>query len=263
MNKNANRVKQIFDNVITIIISNAIIVLASTGSAGVALLVSRHLSFTNLETGLMISTSVLIILIVSYLIYRKKNKRIPIYAPIECDFHVIREERVHKWLNETDYIHKRRYELKALRNGLTEYVDKFQWTGKEYSLSGGDRYYSIEEDKQSRNVFTVYHFKFQRPMKKGETIRLEATWTAKGPAKPFFSTTIEKPTDTLVMSVMLFPESGVTEVNCEECSNIGAMLPIDNTIQKLNSDGEYVWELKPKILHHYEINWTENNNNSN
>jgi hypothetical protein len=261
MTKDLDYFKQIFDKVIVQLIWTGIVALA-TGI--ITFFVSRQFQFTSLEICLFVLLSVIFIIIASYLIYRRMNRRLPIYNPVDCDFHMIREERVHKWLNENDFVHKRRYTLKSLRNGLTDYVDKFMWTGTEFNLSGGDGDYTIEIDKCSKNIFTVYHFKFNTPLKKGEIIELEATWKAKGPAKPFFSTTIEEPTDILVMSIMLFPESGIREINCEMESYKGAKFPNEKQKQKLNSDGEFVWQVKnPKILHHYEINWKLNNNHSN
>ena len=187
------------------------------------------------------------------------NRKQPYYNPITCDFHIIKEERVHEWINKDDYVHTRRYTLKPLRDGLTEYVDKFVWTGSSYKLSGGVGDYTVEEDARPKNVYTVYHFKFDMPLKKGETIDVEAKWEAKGPAKPFFSTTIEEPTDLLVMKVMLFPESGIKKVNCEVETHKGAKCPDEREKRDLDSNGEYVWEVpKPKILHHYEINWKTN-----
>ena len=252
MTKDSNRLKQIFDNVIAKVISAGIVTIITSS---ISFFVSKKFGFTTREIWLLVLASVFFIIIVSYLVYRKMNRKLPKLPPIDSDFHVIREERVHKWINENDYIHKRRYTLQALKKGLTKYVDKFQWTGTEYSLSAGDGDYSVVED-QKKNVFNVYHFEF-KPLKKGDTIEVEAIWKAKGPADPFFSTTIEKPTDILVMRVELFPESGIKTVNCEEDSNIGTMCPpINNHIEKLNSDGEYVWTVnKPDILHHYEINW--------
>ena len=175
---------------------------------------------------------------------------------MDCNFHMLREERVHKWIDKDNYIHKRRYKLKALKEGLTSYTDKFQWTGTEYKLSGGNHQYTVKPQDDSKDVFDVYDFKFTTPLKKGSEIEVEAMWTAKGPAKPFFSTTIEEPTDLLVMSLMLFPGCGVTQINCVTESYKGARIPIVSNTETLNSDGEFSWQIKnPKLLHHYNINW--------
>ena len=258
MTKNPNHLKQIFDSMIVQVTSTVITILI-TGA--ISLFVSKQLHFTTREIWLLIIASVFFIIIVSYVIYRVVNKKLPKYDPIESDFRVICEERVHQWLSENDYVHKRRYTVKALRDGLTEYIDKFEWTGTEYQLRGGDGKYTVEEDELSRNVFTVYRFKFKKPLRKGQEIKLEAIWNAKGPAKPFFSTTIEKQTDTLIMKVKLFPQSGIKTINREVYNNIGAVLPNESNIIDLDSDGENTWVVSsPQILHHYEINWEVNNN---
>lgn len=254
MIKAPNRLNQIFDNVIAKVISTGIVALVT---ALITYCVSKQFSFTTLEICLLVILSVLFIIIVSYVIYRRKNRKLPDYPPIDCAFHMICEERVHKWINKDDYVHIRRYRIKALKDNLKEYVDKFQWTGSEYKLSGGEGEYTVIEDKKSKNVFTMYRFVFNTPLKKGNTIDLEAIWDAKGPAKPFFSTDIEEPTDELVMEVELFPESGIKKVYCRVDNNIGTIgPPIETKKEKLNSEGKYRWIVSnPKILHHYEINW--------
>jgi len=69
------------------------------------------------------------------------------------------------------------------------------------------------------------NFKFTKAMIKSDTLNLEASWLAMGPATPFFSTTIEEPTDLPVLAVVLYPESGVKKINCEIESYKGARVP--------------------------------------
>jgi len=251
--KGKKYLSQILDKVVVQLIWT-IIVAIITG--GITYVISKKLLFTPLEITLFVVIIVLLIGIGSYLIYRRINRRIPVFNTVDCNFQLLREERVHKWISETEYIHKRRYMLKALTTGVTCYTDKFQWTGGNYKLSGGNDDYKVELIEGTKNIFDLYNFVFTKPLMKGEIIELEATWKAEGNAKPFFSTTIEEPTDLLILSVMLYPESKVKEVNCEIGSYKGAQFPNKIEKQKLNSDGEYTWTVKnPKILHHYEINW--------
>lgn len=218
--------------------------------------VSSKFNFTTLDIVLAATLVVVLIGIASYIIYRRSNKRLPHFDTMDCNFKMLKEERVHKWIDKDNYIHKRRYKLKALKGGLTNYTDKFQWTGTEYKLSGGNHEYTVKLQDDSKNVFDVYDFKFTTPLKKGDEIEVEAMWTAKGPAKPFFSTTIEEPTDLLVMTLMLYPGCGVTKINCDTESYKGARVPIVSKKETLNSDGEFIWQVKnPKLLYHYEINW--------
>lgn len=227
---------------------------ALTGTA--TYFITKHYKFTTLE---IILFSVIIALVVgatSFYVYRRYNKHIPVFEPLDFDFHVIREERIHKWLSEDLYLHKRRYTLKALRNGLTTYTDKFGWTGKSFEISGGTADYKINRNGKTKNMLDVYHFEFSKPLQRGEIIEVEASWKLVGPAKPFFSTTIEEPTDLLIMSVMLYSESGVSRVICDTEGYKGAKVPYESLVQKLNSDGEYTWQINnPRLLHHYEINW--------
>ena len=91
---------------------------------------------------------------------------------------------------------------------------------------------------------------------KNDIIEVEAEWVCEGEGKPFFSTTIEEETDLLVMSVTLFKDSNIGSINCDIESYKGARIPLKTNVEKLNSDGEYIWQVpNPKLLHHYEINW--------
>jgi hypothetical protein len=218
--------------------------------------VSTKLNFNKLDVFLLVALVMTLIGIISYVIYRRSNKRLPHFDTMDCNFQMLKEERVHRWIDKDNYIHKRRYKLKALKDGLTHYTDKFQWTGPEYTLSGRSDEYTVKKQDESKNVFDIYDFKFTTPLKKNDIIEVEAMWTAKGPAKPFFSTTIEEPTDLLVMTVILYPGSGITKINCDIESYKGARVPIVSKKETLNSDGEFTWiERDPKLLYHYEINW--------
>jgi len=221
-----------------------------------AFFLSRKFLFTDLEIVLSVIIAIFTTLTLSYIIYRRINKRLPVFSAIHPEFHMLREERIHKWINADNYTHKRRYTLKALKNGLSQYTDKFYWTGSEFTLKGGDSDYTVELEKKDKNIYNVYNFKFTSPLKKNCIIEVEASWEARGPAKPFFSTTIEEPTDLLVMTVMLYPGCGIKYINCDIESYKGARIPLISKKEKLNTDGEYTWQVKnPKILHHYEINW--------
>lgn len=222
----------------------------------ITFVISSKFNFTKLDIALIAALVVILISIISYVIYRRSNKRLPHFDALVCDFHMLKEERVHKWIDKDNYVHKRRYKLKALKDGMTNYTDKFYWTGTEYTLSGGNHAYTVKKQDESKDLYDVYDFKFTTPLKKGEVIDLEAMWTAKGPAKPFFSTTVEEPTDLLIMQVMLYPGCGVKLINCDIESYKGARVPIKSRTETLNSDGEFIWPIKdPKLLYHYQINW--------
>lgn len=225
-------------------------------TSALAYFITLELNFTTREIIFIIVALILLIFFISYFIYRRTNKRLPNLPAIHPDFHMVREERVHKWVDTNNYIHIRRYTLKALQDGLDRYTDKFYWSGSTYELIGGNSDYSVELSKDFKNAFNIYHFKFVSPLKKNDIIEVEAKWKAVGPAKPFFSTTIEEPTDLLIMKLELYPESGVTQINCEVESYKGARIPIITKKERLNSEGEFTWQIKkPKILHHYEIYW--------
>src|SRR5438876_609252 len=78
--------------------------------------VSRKFNFSNLEIILFIIIVVMLVVTISYIIYRRTNRRLPVFDVMDCNFHMIREERIHRWLDEENYTHKRRYTLRAMKN---------------------------------------------------------------------------------------------------------------------------------------------------
>lgn len=221
-----------------------------------AYFVGRNYKFSILEIILCITLTVFCILLLSYIIYRRNTNKIAIYPVMEHDFIMIKEERIHRLISENSGSHKRRYKLKPTKNGLTEYVDKFQWTGGKYLLLGGGEDYTIEQNGKTKNVFDLYYFKFKKPLKKDGIIELEAEWQLEGSGKPFFSTLIEEPTEELVMKIIINSNLSIKYVNCEVEPCKGAKTAFKSDKVKLNSDGEYEWKVtRPKLLFHYEINW--------
>jgi hypothetical protein len=172
-------------------------------------------------------------------------------------FKILKEEIIHEWVDEINYIHTRKYKLRALQADAGEWRDKFHWTGSKYTLTGSGPNYYIEIIPHDINVYNQYCFRFKKPLAKGEEIEVTAVWNAKGPAKPFFASTIEEPTELLIMDVRLYKASGIKEINCVTSSYKGNRNPEERECKALDQ-GEFRWEIKsPKLLSCYEINWEE------
>ena len=76
-------------------------------------------------------------------------------------------------------------------------------------------------------------------------------------AVPFFSATIEEPTDYLKLNLSLPCDIAVREVTCEVSSGIGAKKPFSSKTIPLDRNGKATWEIrKPKLLYHYEMKWS-------
>ena len=222
-------------------------------------LLHRTSNFTTLEIGLMVALSALVIAIFAIMLYRASNNARPSFTIIETDSNLITKEVVHRWITYDSLIHSRKFTVKSNRNGLREFSDKFAWTGDDYEMRQGEGEYRLELSDKRRNIFNQYLFKFGKMLNKNETIRIEANWTLTNrsrKAAPFVSTTIEEPTELLVIELELNPEFGVKKVNLETSGYKGAKIPFGEEIVELDSNGRFEWRIeRPKLLHHYEINW--------
>jgi hypothetical protein len=91
-----------------------------------------------------------------------------------------------------------------------------------------------------------------------EEIETEIVWNLEDPqsmAVPFFSATIDEPTDLLKMRLSLPPILGVREATGEVCSVATKKASSSKTLQ-FDRNGILTWEVKnPLLLHYYEIKW--------
>lgn len=194
------------------------------------------------------------------LLYQKFSRFRPTFPRLDFDFQILEKEVSYEYVDKTHMIYRKKNFLRALKNNLDTYHDKYHWTG-----SGKVKIKSEIKEQQfietiRKNVWQFYEIRFQKTLKKGEEIETEVIWELEdvaGKAVPFFSATIEEPTDALILNLCLSPGLGVKEAVCEISSGIGAKKPFSSEILKLNRDGWVTWKIrKPKLLHHYEMKWT-------
>lgn len=230
-------------------------------TSAIALVVAKltkSVSFANNRAGI-VCLAILGSLWLYVVLYRHISRHLPMFPRIDSDFRVIRKELSYKYLDRTHMVYSKKVKLKALRNGLDEYHDRYAWSGSGKvelrSMVSSQRL--VTGDK--KNVWQLYVLKFPWTLKKGETIETEVNWDledTRNAAVPFASATVEEPTDCLVLSVSLPAALGVAEVTCEVSSGIGAKKPFSSELRKLDRHGEMIWEIrKPKLLYHYEIKW--------
>lgn len=187
--------------------------------------------------------------------YLKFNKLRPYFPPIHANFQLLEKEITHKYKNSSEVIHTRRFKVKCLRNATRVFSDKFFWTGGNYSLSVLNKKYALTETGKV-NMYNTYEVRFDRALKKGEIIDIVVEWQCENNnAVPFFSTTIEQPTDKLIMNLNLDESLNVKEASFEEAYTKGAPIPTIYEVKELKS-GLATWTLdNPKLLYHYEVRW--------
>src|SRR5215213_9201293 len=60
------------------------------------------------------------------LIYRRYSKFRPYYPRIDCDFEILELEIIYDHLDKNRMVYTKRKKLKALRNGLDRYFDRYR-----------------------------------------------------------------------------------------------------------------------------------------
>lgn len=192
-------------------------------------------------------------------IYQRMSKFHPIFPRLDFDFQILDNDIYYEYRDLTHLIYRRRKVLKALKNGLDAYNDKYLWTGRgNVAISSAIREQTVRETFK-KNVWQFYEIRFQKVLSKGESIETEVVWDLEDAARvavPFMSATVEEPTDLLKLSLSLPPDLKVGQVTCEISSGIGSKKPLSSKTMNLDRYGRVSWGIeKPKLLHHYEIRW--------
>lgn len=213
------------------------------------------LKFKSLIILVLISGGMWIFLVLYYKFHRYRPK----YPSIDFDYRIVEKEITYEYRDITHMIYKKRNLLKALKNNLDGYFDKYRWTGKgNIEIKSAMNGHLFRKSIQ-KSIWQFYEINFQKYLKKGETIETELTWEledVEGKAVPFFSVTIEEPTDFLKFNLSLNPELGVKEAICEVSFSIGAKKPFQTKTKLLDRNGYAEWIIKnPRLLHHYEMRW--------
>jgi hypothetical protein len=200
-------------------------------------------------------------IIVLFLISRhqKNYKRYsPAYPPLEFDFEVEELEITYEYQDMQHMTYSKRKKLKALRNGLDRYQDKYLWTGGDnVTLSSGVASQKVEKTER-KNVWQNYEIRFPNMLNKGDVIDTCPVWTLidnESKAVPFMSSTIEEPTKHLKIVLRLPKNVKVASVVKEISSGLGAKKPFSSIPDELKNDTVIWEEPDPKLLYHYELKW--------
>lgn len=197
-------------------------------------------------------------LLLYFILRKRKRKNIPQFLPTKSDFYVLEKEFTHEYLEKEKIKHTRRWKLRAVRDGVSSFTDKFFWTGHTYTFRS-----TIDEHRVisagNRNLFDIYIYQFDRVLKNGQEISIEVEWILEGKHKHFVSTPIEEPTDLLIMKIIFPHEWNITKVLLDESGTLASKVP-DSQKEVALERGMYKWAISnPKLLHHYEIKWNLNN----
>jgi hypothetical protein len=197
----------------------------------------------------------------SFRLFKFKWSKAPLkpdFPLIDANFEILDLKILydHKEINNMVYTKRKR--IRALKDNLDRYIDRYNWTGKgtvaPKSLRKSEKYFETER----RSTWQYYEMKFEKPLKKGEELDVGVIWELddlENKSVPFISATLEEPTQSLSLKVKFPNDSVVDHVIKETSPFIGAKMPFSSIREEI-SENEYEWIIpNPKLLFHYELRW--------
>jgi hypothetical protein len=194
-------------------------------------------------------------------LYLRYSKFRPNFERLEFDFEIVEHEIVYRYMSGDAIEYRKRKKLRALRNGLRQYHDKYHWTGspeQKDPISGVAGH--IVRLTRRDTVWQLYEVDLELPLRKGQTVQTEVIWFLNDKehvSMPFISATIEEPTDGLKFELNFAPETGVQTIACSIQAAIGGKNVLAAETQEVSSTGHVAWKPdgRPKLLHHYQVSW--------
>jgi hypothetical protein len=172
-------------------------------------------------------------------------------------FHVIEKTISHTYHDLVHITHERKWRLRALRDDVTLWEDKYLWTGSgrmsmASRVAGQTIVYTVKQ-----NIWQWYEVRLEKPLRNGEETTVHVAWDLYDDghtARPFISTRIEEPTDALRMHLAACPELDAREVICETRAGIDANVTLSSERVTLDAQNSYVWTIdSPKLHTFYEL----------
>jgi hypothetical protein len=164
--------------------------------------------------------------LLSLFLSKRLSRFHPTFPRLDSDYNILEKEITYEYKDISRMIYRKAIRLKALKKAIDVYNDKYTWTGR-------------------GKVKISSTYKDQKDLEDEEKT-----------AVPFFSATIEEPTEFLKLNLILPTELGIKKVTCEVSCGMGAKKPLSSVTKDIDGRGKVDWEIeKPKLLHHYEIRW--------
>ena len=252
------KIKELFKNLSETLIIELIkyVILFLLLNGGFYVILEGISKYTSLFENTLIFWIIIILFTVfmGIVLYQRFNRNIPYFPAINSDFQILELEINHIVNNKQEYIHTRRYKLKAKRNGLARYQGRFCWTGDSFQIKSGDDKHNVFLTKKV-NTYDTYIVDFDRSYKKNEVIDVCIEWELKGEGSPFISTQIEEPTNKLILSVEFNRILKINHIEFQETYLQAAKEVLNHSNIDLKNHKVVQIINNPKLLHLYEISW--------
>ena len=245
----------------------SLMVLLGTGSAIVGF-------FKNNFSVLLVGVAVLIlslttlaalkIFVVDALLISQKSQdeSVDSYPPPEAsgEVTIVLKEIVYVYTDKNNIYQRKRFKLKAVKDGVFTFSDRYCWTGRGsceiQSLTPG--FTIVNQRKQE--FWDYFDVQFPHPLRVGAECDFTIQWKLidiDGIASSFLSTMIDTPTDRLSMEVNLPPELAPQNARLHEFRNYIDKLPIKTEAAQWDAATQSIRYdvVKPSLNHKYIIHW--------
>ena len=195
------------------------------------------------------------------LLIRRLSTHTPSFTKLDCDFEILEFDVTYTYRVDKTIEYRRRKKLRALKNHLRTYRDRYSWTGSQPpdEFFSGVAHQTVRETGR-QTVWRLYEIDLHRTLSKGDTIETEVVWYLNDKddaCVPFVSADIEEPTRQLSFTLFFAPELGVTAATCEVRATLGGPHSLQSEVMTIPPTGSFSWRPKgrPKLLHHYSVEW--------
>ncbi|ADD42729.1 hypothetical protein [Stackebrandtia nassauensis] len=157
-----------------------------------------------------------------------------------------------------ELLYSKRIKLKALRDQMDEYIDRYFWSGGGVPKpEPGEGAQEITEVARV-GVWEYYRIFFGRVLHRGDVHEIEITWplTNWRDSSPFVALSTREPTHKLVFDVKLPADEVGGSVLAEEIAGIDSIYPF-NTEEIELDHGRCRWVVdRPSLYTQYRLRWT-------
>lgn len=190
--------------------------------------------------------------------YRNTQQTYVSYPHPGFDLRIL-EKRIIYRVDDDGVLHfSRRLKVKALKNNVDRYIDKYVWTGGGSALPTPGVGVDEIRPRGTAGIWTFYDSSFIQNLRRGETLEISANWPELDASKsrPFVSTASDEPTSRIVFELSI-PAKFRRDDNAklEEMRSIESIFPFKTEDGSFNDKGDLTWEIKPGHYRHYRIRW--------
>lgn len=172
-------------------------------------------------------------------------------------FRVVELSISHTYHDLVHVTHSRRLTLRALRPGLSEWEDRYHWTGNgRLELKSAVPEQSVRKTFRQR-LWQYYEVRFDKTLAVNETITINPVWELYDDARtaePFISTTIQNPTDRLILRMEVVPELSARSVIREIFERADSRDPLTAVRHEFDATESHTWVVdEPQVQRHYVL----------